>query len=53
VLSLLEELELEYTRAIFQIEEKLKMPYLSFVERCGEARGQVLGAALLLRDQLK
>jgi hypothetical protein len=29
------------------------MPYVSFVERRGEARGRVLGAALFLRELLE
>jgi len=50
-------LELQYTEAVFQIEENLKMPYMSFVERRGwtrgEAAGQVVGAGMVVRDQLE
>lgn len=53
MLRLPEPLELRYTDAIFEIEENLKMPYVSFVERRGEARGQIHGAVLLLRDLLE
>jgi hypothetical protein len=53
ILRLPEPLELRYTDAIFEIEENLKMPYVSFVERRGEARGQIHGAVLLLRDLLE
>jgi hypothetical protein len=53
ILRLPEDLELQYTNAIFAIEESLKMPYVSYVERRGEARGQVRGAALLLRGLLE
>jgi hypothetical protein len=57
ILRLPEDLELHYTDAIFAIEESLKMPYVSFVERRGLANGQALGqirgAAMLLRDQLE
>ena len=53
VLRLPEALELRYTDAIFQIEEGNKMPYVSFIERRGEARGQIQGAGLLLRGQLE
>jgi hypothetical protein len=49
LMRLPEDLELEYTDAVFQIEERLKMPYLSYVERRGERRG----IARLLRDQLE
>jgi hypothetical protein len=57
VLKLPEPLELKYTDAIFQIEERLKMPYVSFVERRGEARGEargeVRGASMIVRGQLE
>jgi hypothetical protein len=57
VLTLPEPLELQYTDAVFQIEESLKMPYLSFVERRGwargEATGQVVGAGMIVRDLLE
>ncbi len=57
VMTLPEPLELQYTDAIHQIEESLKMPYLSFVERRGEARGEargaILGAGMVVRDQLE
>ena len=65
VLRLPDELELQYTEAIFRIEEGLQMPYVSFVERrgmalgeargmaLGEARGELRGIARLLRDQLE
>jgi len=51
--TLPDDLELQYTDAIFAIEESLKMPYVSYVERRGEARGKVHGAGLLLRDLLE
>ncbi len=53
VLRLPAGLELQYTDAIFKIEEGLRMPYLSFVERRGEARGEARGIARLLRGQLE
>ena len=53
LLRLPDDLELQYTDAIFAIEEGLKMPYLSYVERRGEARGEARGAALLLRGLLE
>jgi hypothetical protein len=57
ILRLPEPLELRYTDGIFEIEENLNMPYVSFVERRGEARGEARGqihcAVLLLRDQLE
>ena len=57
ILRLPEDLELQYTDAIFAIEESLAMPYVSFVERRGEARGEargrVSGAASLLRGQIE
>jgi hypothetical protein len=53
VLKLPEPLELKYTDTIFQIEERLKMPYVSFVERRGEARGEVRGASMIVRGQLE
>jgi hypothetical protein len=49
ILRLPEDLELQYTDAIFAIEKSLKMPYVSYVER----RGQVRGAALFLRGLLE
>lgn len=49
ILRLPEDLELQYTESIFAIEESLRMPYVSFVERRGTARG----AALLLRGLLE
>jgi len=49
LMRLPEDLELDYTDAIFRIEEQLKMPYLSYVERRGERRG----LSLLLRTQLE
>jgi hypothetical protein len=49
VLRLPEALELKYTDAIYQIEESKNMPYLSFVERRGEARG----FGVMLRGQLE
>lgn len=52
-LALPADLELRYTDAIFQIEEGLKMPYMSFVERRGEARGKVAGAGLVVRGLLE
>jgi len=48
VLRLPEALELKYTDTIYQIEESKNMPYLSFVERRGEARG----FGVMLRGQL-
>ncbi len=53
ILSLPEDLELQYTDAIHAIEVSLRMPYVSFVERRGEARGRAHGAALLLRGLLE
>ena len=53
LLRLPDDLELQYTDAIFAIEEGLKMPYLSYVECRGEARGEVRGAAVLLRGLLE
>jgi hypothetical protein len=49
LLRLPDDLELQYTDAIFAIEEGLKMPYLSYVER----RGEIRGAAVLLRGLLE
>jgi hypothetical protein len=49
VLRLPDDLELQYTDAVFQIEESKKMPYMSFVER----RGQAQGAGSLLRGLLE
>ena len=49
ILRLPDDLELQYTDAIFAIEESLKMPYMSFVERRGQARG----VALVLRGLLE
>jgi len=49
ILRLPEDLELQYTDAIFRIEEGLQMPYVSYVERRGEVRGIVR----LLRGQLE
>ena len=41
----------------FQIEENLKMPYMSFIERrghaAGHAAGQVTGAGMIVREQLE
>jgi hypothetical protein len=51
VLKLPEPLELKYTDTIFQIEERLKMPYVSFVERRGEARGEVRRTATMILQQ--
>jgi hypothetical protein len=48
-LALPVDLELRYTDAIFRIEEGLRMPYVSFVER----RGQVRGAGLVVRGLLE
>jgi len=61
VLTLPESLELKYTDAVFQIEEDLKMPYMSFIERrghaagraAGQAAGQVTGAGMIVREQLE
>ena len=53
ILRLPDDLELQYTDAIFAIEESLKMPYVSFVERRGQARGEARGAALVVRDLLE
>lgn len=53
ILRLPDDLELQYTDAIFAIEESLKMPYVSFVERRGETRGEARGAALVVRDLLE
>jgi len=53
LMRLPEDLELQYTDAIFRIEEQLKMPYLSFVERRGEQIGEARGVARLLRTQLE
>ncbi|WP_295427114.1 hypothetical protein [uncultured Thiodictyon sp.] len=53
ILRLPEDLELQYTDAIFRIEEGLQMPYVSYVERRGEARGVAIGIARLLRGQLE
>jgi hypothetical protein len=57
LMRLPEDLELQYTDAIFRIEEQLKMPYLSFVERRGQQRGEQIGeargVARLLRTQLE
>jgi hypothetical protein len=57
VLTLPEPLELQYTDTIHRIEERMKMPYVSFAERLGEARGeargQLIGAAMVVRDQLE
>ena len=65
ILRLPEDLELQYTETIYRFEEMLKMPYISFVERRGEARGEVRGESRgialgevrgvvrLLRDQLE
>jgi hypothetical protein len=57
VLTLPESLELQYTDAVFQIEESLKMPYMSFIERrghaAGQAAGQVTGASMILRELLE
>lgn len=39
LMRLPEDLELQYTDAIHQIEEQLKMPYQSYVELRGEQRG--------------
>jgi len=49
ILYLPDDLELQYTDAIFAIEESLKMPYVSYVER----RGEVRGAGLFLRGLLE
>ena len=49
ILRLPDDLELQYTDAIFAIEESLMMPYMSFVER----RGQAHGVALVLRGQME
>ncbi len=49
ILRLPEDLKLQYTDAIFAMEESLKMPYVSYVERRGKARG----AGLLLRGLLE
>jgi hypothetical protein len=53
VLQLPKALELRYTDAIYQIEESKNMPYLSFVERRGEARGEARGFSVMLRGQLE
>jgi len=57
ILRLPDDLELQYTDAIFAIEEKFAMPYVTFVERRGEARGEargeVRGSARLLRGLLQ
>ena len=57
ILRLPDDLELRYTDAIFAIEESLKMPYVSFVERRGQALGEALGeargAASVPRGQLE
>lgn len=49
LLRLPDDLELQYSDVVFAIEEGFKMPYLSYVERRGEARG----AAVLLRGLLE
>jgi hypothetical protein len=43
LMRLPEDLELQYSDAIHQIEEQQKMPYLSFVERRGLERGEEIG----------
>lgn len=53
IMRLPDDLEVKYTNAIFAIEESLNMPYVSFLERRGEGRGRVLGAAMLVRGQLE
>ncbi len=53
ILRLPDDLELQYTDAIFAIEESLMMPYMSFVERRGQARGVAHGVALVLRGQME
>jgi hypothetical protein len=52
-LALPVDLELRYTDAILQIEEGLRRPYVSCVERRGEARGKVAGAGLVVRGLLE
>jgi len=37
----------------FQIEESLKIPYMSFIERRGHAAGQVTGASMIVRELLE
>jgi hypothetical protein len=43
ILRLPEDLEIQYTDEIYRIEESFSMPYVSFVERRGEARGEARG----------
>jgi hypothetical protein len=53
VLRLPDALALQFTEAINEIEENLSMPYVTDIERRGEARGETRGALRLLRGQLR
>ncbi len=53
LLRLPEDLALQFTEAINEIEEDLPMPYVTDIERRGEIRGEARGALRLLRGLLQ